>query len=112
MGREESVFLLDVLSVSGFMKPKCDIRFVVTHWRPRFQIAAGEASCPGGEGQKPAPSGHYLVYEGSPASSAYGETSSDPEETIATIKKNKILLEEDRRPSALQSLVQHVCRND
>ena len=61
-----------------------DIRSAVTHWRPRFQIAAGEASCPGGEVQKPAPSGRYLVYEGSPASSAYGETSSDPEETIET----------------------------
>ena len=58
--------------------------FAVTHLRPRFQRAAGEASCPEDEGQKPAPSGRYLVYEGSPASSAYGETSSDPEETIET----------------------------
>lgn len=82
---KESVSLLDVVSVSGFIKPPVrDIRFAVTRWHPRFQRAAGEASCPGGEGQKPAPSGHYLVYEGSPASSAYGETSSDPEETIET----------------------------
>lgn len=60
---------------------ECDIKFAVTRWHPRFQRAAGEASCPGGVGQKPAPSGRYLEYEGSPASSAYGGTSDDPEET-------------------------------
>lgn len=88
MGSKESVFLLDATSVSGCVKPRCDTRFAVTHWRPRFQRAAGEASCPVAEGQKPALSGRYLVYEGSPASSAYGETSSDPEETFEAIWKN------------------------
>lgn len=66
---------------------ECDIRFAVTHWRPRFQIVVGEASCPGGEGQKPAPSGRCLVYEGSPASSACGGTSSDPKEVHLKINE-------------------------
>lgn len=61
-----------------------DSRFAVTHWRPRFQRAVEEASCPGGEGQTPALSGRYLEYGGSPASWAYGGTSSDPEEPIPT----------------------------
>lgn len=90
-----------------------DIRSAVTHWRPRFLIAAGEASCPGGEVQKPAPSGRYLVCEGSPASSAYGETSSDPEETIETkILKNKQFYSFTVSDNGLShSLLCHCCSN-
>lgn len=65
--------------ISGFVKKVTErvAGFVVTRWRPRFPRAAGEASCPGGGGRRPALSGRCLVCGGSPASSACGGTSSD-----------------------------------
>lgn len=59
--------------------------FAVTRWRPRSRRAAEGASCLGGGGRKPVPSGRCLAYEGSPASSASGGTSGDPEEIFTLI---------------------------
>lgn len=60
------------------------LREKVTRSRPRFRTAVAEASCPGGGGRIPAPSGRCWACAGSPASSTCGETSSDPEETFNT----------------------------
>lgn len=86
-----------------------DSRSAVTRWRPRFQRAAAGASCPGGEGQTPAPSGRYLGYGGSPASWAYGGTSSDPEETSPT-KQHSSIKRVEKTLWAMWSLL-HMCSN-
>lgn len=74
----------------SFMKPNCSFGGFqsVTRWRPRSQRAAEGASCLGGEGRKPVPSGRYLAYGGSPASSASEGTSGDPEKTFGVVSEN------------------------
>lgn len=103
-GRKESVFLPDAcMSARGFQEPSGSFVALqsVTRWRPRSRRAAEGASCLGGGGRKPVPSGRCLAYEGSPASSASGGTSGDPEEIFTLVW--------DKTPRCLFTFVTGCC---
>lgn len=88
MGRKESEVLLNACVSAGASRGRTEASQPVTRSRPRSQRAAAGASCLGGEGRTPVPSGRCLACEGSPASSASGGTSGDPGERGNVVWEN------------------------